>query len=140
MVEGVGDEGGREGEGTLEHALGHVGDGLGGLWEARGGVSARFREVWGWANGGTVSLVEKIGINSERTLYTRPVHRPAPPHCHFRGFGPLVPSWSLTVATCCVVKVVGERNCWKGKSTLVDASRRSRDLTKRAEQNAELCW
>jgi len=63
MVEGVGDEGGREGEGTLERALGHVGDGLGGPWEARGGVSAHFREVWGWGNGGTVSLVEKIGIN-----------------------------------------------------------------------------
>ena len=113
---------------------------MGGLWEARGGASARFWEVWGWGNGGTVSLVEKIRINSERTLYARPVHRPAPPHRHSRGFGSLVPLWSLTVAACRVVRVVGERNCRKGKSTLVDASRRSRDLTKRAEQNAELCW
>jgi len=75
--------------------------------------------------------------NSEHTLYARPVHPPAPPR---RRFWRLVPSWSPTVAACRGVRVVDEWNCRKWKSTLVDVSRRSRDLTRQAEQNAKLGW
>jgi len=75
--------------------------------------------------------------NSERTLYARPVRSPAPP-C--RRFQHLVPLWLPTVATCRGMRVVDEWNCRKWKSTLVDTSRRSRDLTRRAEQNAKLGW
>jgi len=46
--------------------------------------------------------------NSERTLYARPVHPPAPPRRHSRSFRPLVSSWSPTVAACRVVRVVDE--------------------------------
>ena len=49
-------------------------------------------------------------INSERTLYARPVRPPAPPRRHFQGFRPLVPSWSPMVALCRVVRVVDQ---WK---------------------------
>ena len=49
-------------------------------------------------------------INSERTLYAHPVRPPAPPRRHFRGFRPLVPSWSPTVAAGCGVRVVDQ---WK---------------------------
>ena len=85
--------------------------------------------------GVSVSCVNKMRKNSERTLYARPVRPPAP-RC--RRFRRLVPSWSPTVAVCRGVRVVDEWNCRKWKSTLVDASRRSRDLTWRAEQNAKL--
>ena len=85
--------------------------------------------------GVSVSCINKMRKNSERTLYARPVRPPAPPRRRFRR---LVPSWSPTVAACRGVRVVDEWNGWKWKSTLVDASRRSRDLTRRAEQNAKL--
>ena len=49
MVEGVGDEGGREREHVLVFGTCRVG-----LWEARGGASARFREV---GAGGMVALL-----------------------------------------------------------------------------------
>jgi len=125
--------------GTLEHALvdtfyclGHVGDGLVGC--GRLGVARRRIFCAGeWVGAremvGSVSLVEKMRINSEHTLYTRPVNPPAPPHCHSWGFQPLVLSWSPTVAACHVVRVVDERKYRKWKSTVVDTSRRSCDLT-----------
>ncbi len=53
---------------------------------------------------GVVSYVNKMRINSERTLYARPVCPPAPPRRHFRCFRLLVPSWSPTVAACRVVR------------------------------------
>ena len=117
-----------------------LGDRLGGrLGVARRRVFHGGEKV-GAGKGGSVSLVEKMRINNECTLYACPVHPPAPPHRHFWGSRPLVPSWLPTVATFCVVRVVDERNCQKWKSRLVDTSRRSHDLTQRAEQNAKLCW
>ena len=53
---------------------------------------------------GVVSYVNKMRINSERTLYARPVRPPAPPRRHFRCFRLLVPSWLPTVAACHVVR------------------------------------
>ena len=99
--------------GTLERALvgtfyclGHVGDGLvgcGRLEVARRRVFRAGERVGAGGMVGSVSLVDKMRINSERTLYARPVNPPAPPRRHSRGFRPLVPSWSPTVAACRVV-------------------------------------
>ena len=125
--------------GTLEHAhkgmfycLGHVGDGLmgcGRLGVAHWRVFHAGEQVGSEEMVGSVSLVEKMRINSERTLYARPVNPPAPPHHQSWGFRPLVPLWSPMVAACHVVTVVDERKYQKWKSTVVDTSRRSHDLT-----------
>jgi len=136
--------------GTLERAfvgtfycLGHVGDrlvGCGRLGVAHQRVFHAGKRVGAGGMVGSVSLVEKMRINSERTLYTRPVNPPAPPCRHSWGFQPLVLSWSPTVAACRVVMVVDERKYRKWKSTVVDASRRSCDLTWRVKQNAKHYW
>jgi len=102
--------------------LGRVGGwGMGWVGCGRLGV-VRWRvfhggEKVGAGKGGSVSLVEKMRINNEHTLYACPVHPPAPPHRHSQGSRPLVPSWLPTVAACCVVRVVDERNCQKWKLT-----------------------
>ena len=93
------------------------------------------QEVEAGGRGVSVSCVNKMRKNSKRTLYARPVSPPAPCRRRFRR---LVPSWSPTVAACCGVRVVDEWNCQKWKSTLVGASRMSRDLTRRAKQNGKL--
>jgi len=133
--------------GTLERALvgtfyclGHVGDrlvGCGRLGVARQHVFCPGERVGAGGMVGSVSLVEKMKTNSERTLYTRPVNPPAPPRHHSQGFQPLVPSWSPTVAACRVVRVVDGRKYQKWKSTVVDASGRSRDLPWQVKQNAK---
>jgi len=84
--------------GTLERALvgtfyclGHVRDGLAGcgrLGVARRHVFCAGEPVGAGGMVGSVSLVEKMRINSEHTLYAHLVNPPAPPRHHSWGFDP----------------------------------------------------
>ena len=80
---------------------------------------------------------KKNEINSGRTVYTRPFPFSVPLCIPSRV---LVLGGASWVAARRVVRVVDERNCPKWKSTLVDASMRSRDLTWRVKQNAKHYW